>query len=406
MGLLSEPWRLFVTVESARRRRAVILSADVNDDSRLLEGDETATLEVLTAHYDVTSTLITQHHGRLLNSPGDSILAEFAGAVDAVQGAVAIQKTLKARNAQLPEDHKMAFQIGIHLGDVIAESNRLYGDSVNVAVRLENLAGPGGICISNTVYDRIKDKVPFVYKNVDEKTLKNTSTPAAAYHVLMDTAELPHKKLREENADPKEKFVQIEDILGKAQRRRKNRSKTRLYRQLRNYLIVNSFLFIVNIVTYHGYWWIIWPAVGWGLVILLRLKRSGFPASDEYAIPETQALLQSIQAQTPKKDPRQIIIQFVPKDKDNSQADTVTIKIPVQVLKAGVKFSSFIPDHVKDQILEVLHTRGLDVDSSLNSEEIDLFLASLSGSTVVTERDDAKISINVVSEAETTSSDM
>ena len=394
-----------MTLEAARRRRAVILSADVNEDNRFLEGDETEILKVLAAHYDAATTLIEQHRGRLLNSPEDGIMAEFADVVDAVRGAVAIQKMLKARNAQLPEDHKMTFQIGIHKGNVIAKENRLYGDSVNVVVRLERLAGPDGICVSNTVYDGIQGKVPFRYEWVGEKTFENKFKFPAAYRVLMDTDELSLKNLPKEKVDPKEKLVQMEDILNKAHQRRKNRSKKRLYRQLRNYLIVNTFLLIVNIITYRGYWWIIWPAIVWGLVILLRLKRTGLAASEGSAIAEARALLPSDQAPTPMRDPRQIIIQFDPEDEENNQTAIDIIKIPVQALKAGLKISSFIPDHVKDQVLEVLHTRSVDGDSSLKSEEIDVFVVSLSGSTVATELDGAKIAISVVNPAETTSDD-
>jgi adenylate cyclase len=384
-----------VNVEKSRRRRAVILSADVKDDGRLLWDDEAQTLKVLTAHYDVTTTLIQHHHGRLLDSPGDNILAEFASVVDAVQGAVAIQKTLKARNAQLPENRKMEFHIGINLGEVIADSNRLYGDSVNITVRLENLAEPGGICISKTVYDQIEDKLPFGYEYLGEKTVKNASKPIAAYSVLIDTEELPHEKRREEKAEQTEKLEQMGDIFGKAHQRRKNRSKTRLYRQLRYFLILNSFLFIINIITYRGYWWIIWPVLGWGVLILWRLKRTGFTASDKNAILETQALLQASQPQTSKKDlKRHIIIQFEPKEKENSQADTVNIKVPVQVLKAGVKLSSFLPDHAKDRVAEALQTKGFDINTLLKSEEIDLFVASLSGLNVVVEKDDAKVIIS------------
>jgi len=395
-----------VTVGNNKRRRTVILSADVKDDDRLLGGDEAETLKVLSAHYDVTTNLIQQHHGRLLDSPADNILAEFAGAIDAVQGAVAIQKMLKARNAQLPENRKMEFHIGINLGDVIADSDRLYGDSVNIAVRLESLAAPGGICISKTVYDQVEDKLPFGYEYLGEKTVKNASKPLAAYSVLIDTGELPHESGRQEKTGQTEKLKQMGDIFGKAHQRRKNRSKTRFYRQLRSFLIVNSFLFIINIITYRGYWWIIWPVLGWGLVILLRLKRTGFTTSDKHTILETQALLQTSQPQISDKDPRQIIIQVEPKEKGDSQADTVNVKVPVQALKAGVKLSSFLPDHAKDWVAEALQTKGFDFDTFLKSEEIDLFVASLTGLNVVFEKDDAEVTIYLVSNIETTSSEM
>ncbi len=394
-----------MTVENNKRRRAVILSADVKDDGRLLGGDETETLKVLTACYDVTTNLIQQHYGRLVVSPGDNILAEFATAVDAVQGAVAIQKTLRARNAQLSENLTLAFHIGINLGDVIADSDRLYGDSVNIATRLEGLAEPGGICISKTVYDQIEDKLPFEYADLDEKIVKTASKPLTAYSVLIDSPESPHKNWRQEKAEQTEKLEQMGDIFGEVHRRRKNQSKTLLYRQLRNFLIVNSGLFIINIITYRGYWWIIWPALGWSLLILLRLKRTGFTLSDKHAALETKALLQTFQSPPPDRDPRQIIIQFEPEEKENGQTGAVTIKVPIQVLKAGVKFSSFLPDHTKDRVTEALQTRGFDLDSLQSREDIDIFVAALSGLKVVVEKQDARVTLYLDSKSEATPSD-
>ena len=134
----------------AKRKLAAILSADVKDYSRLMRDDEEATVRTLNAYREVMATLIQQYYGRIVDSPGDNILAEFNSVVDAVQSAVAIQKELKAQNASLPKDRKMLFRIGINLGDVIVEKGRLYGDGVNIASRLEGLAEPGGICISRT----------------------------------------------------------------------------------------------------------------------------------------------------------------------------------------------------------------------------------------------------------------
>jgi hypothetical protein len=292
----------------------------------------------------------------------------------------------------------MEFHIGINLGDVIADSDRLYGDSVNIAVRLKNLAESGGICISETVYDQIEDKLPFGYEYLGEKTVKDASKPLAAYRVLIDTEELTHKSGHEEKTGQTEKLEQMGDIFSEVHQRRKKRSKTRFYRQLRNFLIVNSGLFIINIITYRGYWWVIWPVLGWGLLILLRLKRTGFPASDKPSLVGNQALPHTFQPQAPEKDPRQIIIQIEPKDQENSQEDTVHVKVPVQVLKTGVKLSSFLPDHVKDRVTEALQTKGFDFDTLLKSEEIDLFLASLTGLNVVVEKDDTKVTINIETE--------
>src|SRR5438093_12575731 len=125
---------------SMERKLAAILSADVKGYSRLMGEDEEATIRTLTAYRAVMTTRIQQHHGRVVDSPGDNLLAEFASAVDAVQCAAEIQQELKTRNAELPTQRKMEFRIGINLGDVIVEGERIYGDGVNIAARLEGLA--------------------------------------------------------------------------------------------------------------------------------------------------------------------------------------------------------------------------------------------------------------------------
>jgi adenylate cyclase len=133
------------------RKLAAIFSADVKGYSRLMGEDEVGTIRTLTAYREVMTTLIQQHRGRVVDSPGDNLLSEFASVVDAVRCAVEIQQALKAKNAELPDHRKMEFRIGINLGDVIIEGERIYGDGVNIAARLESLAEPGGICISGTV---------------------------------------------------------------------------------------------------------------------------------------------------------------------------------------------------------------------------------------------------------------
>src|SRR5947207_6961554 len=138
------------------RKLAAILSADVKGYSRLMGEDEVATIRTLTAYREVMAALIRQHSGRVVDSPGDNLLAEFASVVDAVQGAVEIQQELKARNADLPPSRKMEFRIGINLGDVIVEGERIYGDGVNIAARLEGLADGGGLCISGSVYEQVE----------------------------------------------------------------------------------------------------------------------------------------------------------------------------------------------------------------------------------------------------------
>jgi adenylate cyclase len=169
-----------------KRKLAAILSADVEGYSRLMGDDEEATVRTLTAYREVLTILIQQHNGKVLDSPGDNLLAEFASVVDAVQCAVAVQKEIKTRNDQLPENRRMQFRIGINLGDVIQEKERIYGDGVNIAARLEGLSDPGGICISKTAFDHIESKLPYGYEFLGDQTVKNIAKPVAAYRVLME----------------------------------------------------------------------------------------------------------------------------------------------------------------------------------------------------------------------------
>ncbi len=171
---------------SYKRKLAAVFSADVVGYSRLMGEDEAATVRTLEIYKGVMSELIRQHRGRVVDSPGDNMLAEFPSVVDAVQCAVAVQKELQARNADLPENRKMQFRIGINLGDVIEEQDRIYGDGVNIAARLESCADPGGICVSKTAFDHIETKLPLGYEYLGEKEVKNIAKPVGAYRVLME----------------------------------------------------------------------------------------------------------------------------------------------------------------------------------------------------------------------------
>src|SRR5512135_3192229 len=175
-----------MTPEKFKRKLAAILSADVKGYSQLMGEDEEWTLRTLNAYKEVMRSLVQQHRGRVIDSPGDNLLAEFASVVDAVQCGVAVQKELQARNADLAENRKMQFRIGINLGDVIEEQDRIYGDGVNIAARLESCADPGGICVSKTAFDHIETKLPLGYHFLGEQTVKNIAKPVGAYKVLME----------------------------------------------------------------------------------------------------------------------------------------------------------------------------------------------------------------------------
>ena len=175
-----------MTAEKTKRKLTTILSADVKGYSRLMGEDEEWTVRTLKAYKDVMGNLIQQHRGRVVDAIGDNLMAEFASIVDAVLCAVEIQKELKNRNDELPEHRRMEFRIGINVGDVIEEGERIYGDGVNIAARLESLAEGGGICISGTSYDQVEGKLGLSYEHLGQQTVKNIAKPVRAYRVVMD----------------------------------------------------------------------------------------------------------------------------------------------------------------------------------------------------------------------------
>jgi len=166
---------------SVERKLAAILSADVEGYSRLMGDDEVATVHTITAYRALIASTVAGHGGRVVDAPGDNVLAEFASVVDAVQCAVDVQREVDLRNAELPPSRQMRFRIGINLGDVIVEGERLYGDGVNIAARLEGLAEGGGICISGTAYDQIEGKLPFRCDPIGEHSVKNIARPVRVY---------------------------------------------------------------------------------------------------------------------------------------------------------------------------------------------------------------------------------
>jgi adenylate cyclase len=171
--------------EGFKRKLTAVLSADAVEYSRLMAEDEAATVKTIASYREIMSSLIKQHRGRVVDSPGDNVLAEFSSVVDAVQCAVAVQNEFQARNAELGKNRQMQFRIGINLGDVIDEDDRIYGDGVNIAARLESLADPGGICVSKTAFDQIETKLPLGYEYLGEQSVKNIPKPVGAYRVLM-----------------------------------------------------------------------------------------------------------------------------------------------------------------------------------------------------------------------------
>jgi adenylate cyclase len=185
-----------VAPDPVERKLAAILSADVVGYSRLMAEDEVATLRTLTAYREEIGVLVRQHRGRVVDSPGDNLLAEFPSALEAVSCAVEIQRVVAARNASLPSEKRMEFRIGVHLGDVMVEGDRIYGDGVNIAARLEGLAEAGGICISSTVHEQVQRKLDLSYEDLGKQDLKNIADPVLTYRIRLGSeAAIPRETL-------------------------------------------------------------------------------------------------------------------------------------------------------------------------------------------------------------------
>ncbi|HWX33649.1 MAG TPA: adenylate/guanylate cyclase domain-containing protein [Steroidobacteraceae bacterium] len=173
------------------RKLSAIFAADVEGYSRLMGRDEVGTLRTLTAYRVIIDRLIASHRGRIFNTAGDSLVTDFASAVDAVQCAVEVQEAIGKENADRPAGEQMRFRIGIHVGDIIVQGDNLFGDAVNVAARLEALAEPGGICVSRVVRDQIRDKLPYRFEDMGEQSVKNIARPVRVYALSEGRAGLP-----------------------------------------------------------------------------------------------------------------------------------------------------------------------------------------------------------------------
>ena len=193
--------------EGFRRKLTAILSADVEGYSRLMGDDEEATIRTLTKYRNAMTDLVQKYRGRVVDAPGDNLLAEFVSVVDAVNCAVEIQRELSERNADLPDNRKMQFRIGVNLGDVVEEEGRLYGDGVNIAARVEGLAEAGGICISGRAYDQVENKLGLEYENLGEHEVKNIARPIRVYRVLSFPGAAAHR------------VIQAKEVVGKKWRK-------------------------------------------------------------------------------------------------------------------------------------------------------------------------------------------
>ncbi|MEA2986459.1 MAG: adenylate cyclase, partial [Alphaproteobacteria bacterium] len=173
--------------QRVQRKLAAIFAADVAGYSRLMGIDEEGTLAALTAHRNqLFEPSIAEYHGRIFKTTGDGLLAEFPSVIDAVRCAVAIQDGMRKRNVDLPEDRRIAFRIGVNLGDVIVQNGDVYGDGVNVAARLEGLAEAGGICVSESVYQQVRTRLKLAFEDLGLTQIKNIPEPIRPFRAILE----------------------------------------------------------------------------------------------------------------------------------------------------------------------------------------------------------------------------
>ncbi len=169
--------------DTISRKLTTILAADVVGYSKMMAADEEATLRTLRSYRTIIGDLLDKHGGRIFNTAGDAVLAEFNSAVEGVRCAISIQEELEVRNAELSDDRKMRFRIGINVGDVMIEGDDLFGDGVNVAARLEGVASPGRVCISASTFEQVKNKLSIGFEDLGPQEVKNIPHPVGAFQV-------------------------------------------------------------------------------------------------------------------------------------------------------------------------------------------------------------------------------
>jgi adenylate cyclase len=252
------------------RKLTTILCADVCGYSRLMEQDEEGTLHQLKQARSLFSADIDEYAGRVINMAGDAIIADFPSVVQALQCAVSIQNKMLEGHGKASDPEKLQFRIGLNLGDVIIDGSDIFGDGVNIAARLEGIAPAGGICISGTVYDHVKNKLPLGFQFQGEQKVKNIEGTVEVYS--LNLANTPEVKISP-NAEKTQKDPIESDPIDPEEVRLRAMVKrqSRFYKRAMGSAAMIVFLFTINMLTSPGYFWFIWPA----LPILLSL---GFSA--------------------------------------------------------------------------------------------------------------------------------
>lgn len=260
-------------VQPAQRRLTTILAADAQGYSRLMEADEEGTLATLKDYRDAMGRLIAAHHGRVVNTWGDAVIAEFASVVEAVRAAIDVQNELAGRNATRPGETRMHFRIGINLGDVIADGTDIYGDGVNIAARLQSEAPPGGILISSTVYDQVRNKVAVGFDFRGDLDVKNVEQPVRSYAVRIgadavpDPAETPPPAAEErEDRDVRPQPTEAPP----ARRGERGQGAGSRWRPYSGLIMAAAVVTTINLFTGLDSFWAKWPLLGIAIAAGLR----------------------------------------------------------------------------------------------------------------------------------------
>ena len=267
-------------MQRVKRRLAAIMCADVAQYSKLMERDEDGTLDRLKAYRTIMSALTERHNGRIVNTWGDAVIIEFVSVMEAVQCAVDIQNELSLRNAELPDLNRMEFRIGINLGDIMVEGEDIYGDGVNVAARLQEIAPKGGIMLSQSVYDQVKTKMALGFDPLGPQHVKNVTEPVETYSVRLggrnapeeaNAATLETTTAGEQAASQQPEWDRDTRAIanGFEQARRWLRSQPR---RVRGCVFMIGFFFVLNLLTSGlGTLWFVWPSLPFAVVLVWHL---------------------------------------------------------------------------------------------------------------------------------------
>jgi adenylate cyclase len=264
--------------EKVKRRLTTVLCADVQGYSRLMEADEAGTLATLRRYRTAMAALIERHDGRIVNTWGDAVIAEFASVVEAVQCAIEIQQELSAQDPHLPEAQRMRFRIGINLGDVMVDGSDIYGEGVNIAARLQELAEPGGILISGPVYDQVHNKLSVGFDYLGQQQVKNIAAPVMSYRVTgTGTAVGRPGTQMAEKAAPKASTGTVNETGAPAHPDKRGLTGGQaawdlfadLPRPIAAIIVIAGFLFLINVFSGLDSIWFHWPVASLLLIVAL-----------------------------------------------------------------------------------------------------------------------------------------